>query len=166
MSAEIGDILPPFALQDPATGETFGTTGLNGSDVLLVFLRGTWCPFCREQLSLLRDRYPQLSSAGIRVVAISCQSAPSIARHLEASPLPFPLLADERREVARAFGVHYRFRWDGVNLAHPSLFIADSSGRITFKHVGRTMSDLPVATILDRFLGFLGNPGSVEGGAA
>lgn len=147
--------MPTFALRDPATGETFDSQTLKGSDSLVIFLRGTWCPYCREQLALLSQRYSEIRSAGISVVAISCQSEGSIARHLSAHPLPFPLLADERRTAARAFGVHYTFRWDGMNLARPSLFISDAAGIVTFRHVGRNMTDLPVQMILEKFLTLL-----------
>ena len=166
MAVAIGTPLPAFALTDPATGKSFGTSDLIGADAMVVFLRGTWCPYCREQLALMKERYSEIEAAKIRVVAISCQSAASLARYLEGNPLPFPVLADESRGVARAFGVHYRFRWDGMNLAHPSLFIADRTGTITFKHVGRTMSDLPIGLLLDRFLGFLRESAPIAGGTA
>jgi len=142
-------------LPDAATGASFESNSLVGSDVLIVFLRGTWCPYCREQLKVLSDRHSVLDRAGIRVIAVSCQSEGSLRSYRIANPCPFPLLADASRRVARSFGVHYWLRWDGFHLAHPSVFIVDQSGTVTFAHVGKTMSDLPVGLILDRFTAIL-----------
>ena len=151
----VGEPLPAFVLPDPATGTPFDSASLAGNDAMVLFLRGTWCPYCRQQLAVLAERFPVLEAAGIKVLAISCQSAASIRKFTDSTPLPFPLLADDKRQVAKAFGVHYRWRWDGFDLAHPSLFITDRSGTTTFAHVGKSMSDLPIGMILDRFTAML-----------
>ncbi len=162
MALRVDQKIPSFELPDAATGVSFESRSLAGSDALILFLRGTWCPYCREQLRNLSDRFPILEKAGIRVVAISCQSEASLRAYVNSNPLPFPLLADSSRLVARAFGVHYWLRWDGFHLAHPSLFIVDRSGTITFAHVGKTMSDLPVGLILDRFTAILASPSAEQ----
>ncbi len=151
-----GDIAPDFTLPDAATGQEYRRAQWAGEDVLLVFFRGTWCPFCREQMRVLRDNHDRLAAGGVRVAGIICQSAASVRRYLEANPLPFPLLVDESRSVAKAYGVHYWLSWEGVNLASPAVFILDATERITFVHVGRNMSDLPVTAVIERFVGFLG----------
>lgn len=156
-AARIGDLAPDFALADPATGATRRLQDSRGRDVLLIFLRGTWCPFCREQLRVLCATQERLDRAGIAVITVSCQTAASIGRFLAENPLPFPLLADERRQAAQAYGVHYWVSLEGFNLAHPSVFILDREGVITFSYVGRNMTDLPVTAILEKFLDFLGN---------
>lgn len=155
MPLTIGDPAPDFSLTDPVTGRTVSLADLRGGDALVVFLRGTWCPYCREQLRVLAERHPTLERAGVRLVTIACQRPEAIRRHVGANPLPFPLLADTDRRAAKAFGVHYWLRWEGFDLAHPSLFILDRDARIAFAHVGRSMRDLPVALLLDKFLGFL-----------
>lgn len=162
MPLRVGEKIPAFALPDAATGAAFESSSLAGNDALIVFLRGTWCPYCREQLEILSDRHSVLENAGIRVIAISCQSEGSLRTYRSANPLPFKLLADASRRVARAFGVHYWLRWDGFHLAHPSLFIVDRSGTVTFAHVGKSMSDLPVGLILDRFTAILASPSAEQ----
>lgn len=151
----VGQIAPDFALPDPATNKTERLSDRRGQDVLLLFLRGTWCPFCREQLKVLSAAHDKLTAAGIAVLAVSCQSAASIGRFVRGNPLPFPLLADERREVAKAFGVHYYLSLEGFNLANPSLFILDKEGVVTFAYIGRNMADLPLTTILEKFVTFV-----------
>jgi peroxiredoxin Q/BCP len=151
----VGDTAPDFTLTDAASGQEFRQSQWAGRDVLLVFFRGTWCPFCRQQMRTLTERHAELCASGVQVVGVVCQSAASAGRWVRANPLPFPLLVDETRAVAKAYGVHYWLSAEGFNLARPSLFILDGAGKITFRYVGRNMRDLPVTTVLERFIGLL-----------
>lgn len=153
----VGTPAPDFTLPDPASGGEVRLSAFRGRDVLLVFFRGTWCPFCREQMRFLSENHARLSAAGIAVVGVVCQSAASVRRHLEANPLPFPLVVDESREAAKHYGAHYWLSLEGFNLANPSLFIVDAAGNLSFAYVGRNMRDLPVSRVLDKFLSFLGD---------
>jgi peroxiredoxin Q/BCP len=150
-----GDPALDFVLPDPVTGSDVGLSDFRQRDVLLVFFRGTWCPFCHAQMRTLRENHSRLSGANIAVVGIVCQSAASVKRYLNHNPLPFPLLVDESREVAKAYGTHYWLSLEGANLSNPAVFVLDREGRITFAHVGRNMRDLPVTAVLERFVAFL-----------
>jgi peroxiredoxin Q/BCP len=142
-------------LPDPVTKESVSLESFAGRDVLLIFLRGTWCPFCVQQLQVLKENFEKLRSANVAVVAVVCQSQVTVNLFLKASPLPFPLLCDGDRSVAKSYGTHYWLSHEGFNLSHPALFILDSTQTVTFAHVGRSMSDLPAARILEKFVGFL-----------
>lgn len=161
---QIGDTAPDFTLPDAATGQEYRLAQWAGRDVLLVFFRGTWCPFCREQMRLLRDNEHRLTASGVQAVGVLCQSRASLRRWLEDHPQPYPLLADEGRDVAKAYRVHYWLSWEGVNLARPSVFILDGERRLTFCHIGRNMADLSVTAVMERFIGFLGD-GAARAGA-
>lgn len=151
----VGHPAPPFTLEDAVTGASVTLSDFAGSDTLVLFLRGTWCPNCRGQLALLRENVPKLERAGVRVVAIACQGVGSLRRYLEGDPMPFPVLADARRDAAKAYRTHYWLSAEGINLSQPALFILDRSHVVTFAHVGRNQRDLPVGDLLDRFLAFL-----------
>ena len=152
---KVGDTAPDFTLPAAMDGQEYRLRQWAGQDVLLVFFRGTWCPFCREQMQILRERHDTLAAAGVQVVGVVCQNRASVRRFLEAAPLPFPLLVDARRDVAHAYGVHYWLSLEGFHLAKPALFILDGAGRITFRYVGANMGDLPLTSVLERFIGFL-----------
>ena len=152
----VGQSAPTFALPDPVTDTTVSLPDFAGQDVLLVFLRGTWCPYCVEQLNVLKKNFTALQKARVAVVAVACQSQFTVKLFLGASPLPFPLLCDGSRAVAKAYGTHYLFSHEGFNLSHPALFILDTAHRVTFAHIGRSMSDLPLPTILEKFVALLG----------
>jgi peroxiredoxin len=153
--ARIGLPSPDIAVTDARTGETVRLSDYRGQDVLLVFLRGTWCPFCREQLRLLAENHERLTRAGITVVGVLCQGRGAVQKYLQENPLPFTLAVDEDRSAAKAMGTHYWLTYEGFNLSHPGVFIIDRNGTVLFSHIGRNMRDLPVATVIEKFLGFL-----------
>ncbi len=155
----VGKTAPPFALPDPVTGECVTLDSLLGKDVLLIFLRGTWCPFCVYQLQVLKGNFEKLRAGNVAVVAIACQSQITVKLFLKALPLPYLLLCDGSRTVAKAYGTHYVFSLEGFNLSHPALFILDKTQTVTFAHIGRNMSDLPVSQILEKFVALLGDTG-------
>ncbi|MDX1935154.1 MAG: peroxiredoxin family protein [Capsulimonadales bacterium] len=149
---EAGMPAPDFCLPDARNEETVRLSDLTGRDILLVFFRGTWCPFCRDQMRLLADNEPRLREAGITLLGIVCQNRRSVRAYTESVRLPFPLLADETREVARSYGSHYWLSPEGFNLARPSLFILDRNGIITLAYRGKNMTDLPVGKVLEKFI--------------
>lgn len=151
----VGRPAPDFALPDPVSGGTVSLGDFAGRDVLLIFLRGTWCPFCVEQLRNLTAQHERLTACGISVVAVVCQAQATVRRYLKVRPVPFPVLCDGSRAVAKAYGTHYWLTHEGFNLSHPALFVLDRAGRVTFQHVGRSMGDLPVSFLLDKFCSLL-----------
>lgn len=72
--------------------------------------------------------------------------------------LNVPLFTDTNRTAAKAFGVHYWLRYDGFNLAHPALFIVGPDGQTLVSYVSKSMSDLPVGHLLEKFLSFMKQP--------
>jgi peroxiredoxin Q/BCP len=154
-SIAVGSWAPPFTLCDPLSGAPIGLADYTGKDILLIFFRGTWCPFCREQMRFLAQNFEKLQKADIVVLGVVCQSTATLRGYLEANPLPFPLLSDESRVIAKSYGVHYWLSWEGINLARPAVFIIGRDSRVMFTYIGRNMADLPVHTIVEKFLTFL-----------
>jgi peroxiredoxin Q/BCP len=156
----VGEAAPDFALPDPVTGKTVRLSEYAaGRDVLLIFLRGTWCPYCVEQLKVLTERHEQLTGCGIAVLAVVCQAQTTVRAFLKFRPVPFPVLCDGSRATAKAYGSHYWLTHEGFNLSNPALFVLDRKGTVTFQHVGRSMSDLPVGYLLDKFCALLEGDG-------
>ncbi|MBC8138037.1 MAG: peroxiredoxin family protein [Fibrella sp.] len=155
----LGRLAPAFVLPDPVTKNSVALASFAGQDVLLLFLRGTWCPFCVQQLQVLKDNFEKLRSTNVAVVAVVCQSQITVNLFLKGYPLPFPLLCDGSRAVAKQYGTHYWLSHEGFNLSHPALFILDKTQTVTFAHVGRSMSDLPASRILEKFPALLGSTG-------
>ena len=61
-------------------------------------------PGCTVEAQGLRDRYPELKQAGVKVIGVSLQNAASHVAFIEKHDLPFPLAVDDG-SAARAFSV-------------------------------------------------------------
>lgn len=72
------------------------------------------------------------------------QPAPAVAAYLLQNPLPFPLLTDKGRVVARAYGVNHPFGFDFSFLtARPSTFLIDRERAIRLIYVASHQWDRP-----------------------
>ena len=151
----VGAQAPDFCLKQGSDKSTVRLSDYDGRYVLLVFFRGTWCPNCRLQFRVLCENQERLKRAGIAVVGVVCQNAGSVQRYLKSNPLPFPLLIDDSRAVAKQYGVHYWFSYEGFNLANPAIFILDEERNILFAYRGKNQSDLPISSVLEKFTDLL-----------
>lgn len=72
---------------------------------LLVLLRHTGCPLCREQLLLSQAMHDEASRAGVQIFAVVQASAKTAAALAEEMALDFPLLADTEASLYRALAL-------------------------------------------------------------
>lgn len=76
------------------------------SSVLLVFLRHSGCPFCRETLSDLAASLPALNAAQVRPVLVHMGSQERLVRLLQRYGLTgLDYITDRSRRLYRAFGL-------------------------------------------------------------
>jgi len=76
--------------------------------VVLVYYRGGWCPYCNQYLAILQKSLQDIHGLDAQLVAVS----PELPKHgvatQEKNKLTFPLLSDERNQVARQYGLVFR----------------------------------------------------------
>lgn len=79
---------------------------LKNGPLILVFIRGTWCPFCRMHMARLNKWLQQRESTkkGMRIV-ISSEPAEKINKWLENNPMSLIFASDENFELSKYFGV-------------------------------------------------------------
>jgi thioredoxin-dependent peroxiredoxin len=100
----VGDPAPEFEL--PGTDDkTYRLSDYRGRKVILAFYPGDFTAVCTKQFCSYRDQGDKLDSLGAEVLGISPQSVESHERFVEEKRLNVPLLADEDKAVARAYGV-------------------------------------------------------------
>jgi peroxiredoxin Q/BCP len=145
---------PTLQLLDPALGSERPIVR-PGRPTLITFLRGTWCPSCRAFLERAGPLAPTLQERGVDLVGIVCQGRHWVKSWLTLNPQPFPLLVDESRAAAKAFGVYKALGLDGVNIARPATFLIDAHGRVAWRHVGSDPDDRPSDSMLLDALGLL-----------
>ena len=127
---DLGDIAPDFELD--GTQGRFKLSDHRGEKVILLFYPGDFTPVCTKQFCSYSDRFEEMDRLDATVVGISAQS---VERHHEFQSLhaiPVPLLADDDKRVAKAYGLTQPIL--GTKRA---VVIVDEQGRIAYKHVHR-----------------------------
>jgi len=80
------------------------------------------------------------------VVAVVAERSEPVRRYVEEHGLPFNILIDAEREVARAYGVWQRFGLTAWNIARPALFLIDRQGRVRFRYIAARQNEFPTST--------------------
>jgi hypothetical protein len=98
-------------------------------------------------LAEYRDRFPELTSLGLGLAAVSVD-APERSRALIAQlGLPFPLLCDQSREVVQAYGLLNREEKGGI--AYPATFVLDRARTVRFRSLDRTASRVDLGGLFE-----------------
>ena len=98
-----------------------------------------------------RDQYEKIRATGADVSAVSVdgpERSESVRRQFE---LPFPILCDTRREVAKAWGVLNPESRGGI--AEPAVFIVASDRRIRFSSRDSESKRVPAAAVAELLAG-------------
>ena len=75
---------------------------------LLIFYRGSWCPYCNRHLAALGEIEPELLKLGYQVLAISPDEAPGLRTAAGKNHLNYRLLSDRAMHASAAFGLAFR----------------------------------------------------------
>ena len=98
-----GDIAPNFELPN-VYGEMISLDQvLLRNNVILIFYRGGWCPFCNLQLRQYQNAIAQFNDYGARIIAISPEVPDRILTEEEQADLKFQVLSDAGNKVAENF---------------------------------------------------------------
>jgi len=82
------------------------------------------------------------------------QKRDAVRRYIEETGLPFDILIDERREMAKAYGVWHRIGIDAWNIARPAVFLIEPDASIRYSFIGDNQRQYPaqeeILTAADR----------------
>lgn len=151
---KVGAQMPSFALKD-IDGKDVGSDELmKKGNLVLIFYRGAWCPFCNTYLQELQRNAAAIQDAGGEIVAISVESPDGSTTVAQKNELKFTVLSDPNLETARKFGIVYQlpaetdktFKSRGLDVAiHNQMekaelplgatFIVNQQGEITYAYL-------------------------------
>ena len=101
-----GDPAPNFTLPS-STGQSISLADYRGKQsVVLYFYPKDDTPGCTIEACGFRDTIGDYQRAGAAVLGVSLDNLNSHLKFIDKFSLPFPLLSDERHEVADAYGVY------------------------------------------------------------
>ena len=129
---KVGDKVPNFQGIDQ-DGNSISYQEYVGKKLVVFFYPKASTPGCTAEACDLRDNEKALKAQGYEIVGVSADAVAKQKKFAEKYELPFPLLADENREVIEAFGVWgpKKFmgkEYDGI---HRTTFIIDENGTIS-----------------------------------
>jgi len=133
---DVGELAPDFTLPGIVVqnGETitrhFTLSENRGRPVVLAFYPADYSPGCTAQLCSYQDELATFRNLGAEIWGISRQDQRSHEKFAKSKALGFPLLADEKGDVAAAYGVGLF----GMGVRR-SIFIVDAEGKIAWRHV-------------------------------
>ncbi len=137
---DVGDPAPDFEL--PGTGgRTYRLADYRGRKLVLAFYPGDFTAVCTKQFCSYRDEGDRLDAVGADVLGVSPQSVDSHERFVEEKSLNVPLLADDDKSVARAYGVV------AGPMVRRAIFVIDEEG--TIRHRKVTLAGLSYETVGD-----------------
>jgi len=126
--AREGDPAPDFEL--PGTGgRTYRLADYRGRKLVLAFYPGDFTPVCTKQFCSYRDEGDRIDAIDAELLGISPQSVDSHERFVQEKSLNVPLLADEDKAVARAYGIV------AGPMVRRATFVIDEEGTIRHRKV-------------------------------
>jgi len=152
---EPGQKAPNFSLPNPESKLISLSDLLGEGPVVVVFYRGSWCPYCNLQLKALRARLREIHALGAQLVAISPQVPDGSMTTDEMDKMDFLVLSDQDLKVASQYGIawevpeflteHMRVdrkldldvinNGNGKILPIPATFIIGREGTVVWRYV-------------------------------
>ncbi|WPJ97822.1 peroxiredoxin-like family protein [Coraliomargarita algicola] len=135
---EVGNRLPEVDLTDTAGQQRSLSQITAGGKNILIFYRGSWCPYCTRHLAAIGQHEQALLDRGYRIIAISPDQAETAQEYAAESEFNYSIYSDPELSAIKAFGL--AFKWQNPKTGHtqirpvPAIFITDTEGRITFRH--------------------------------
>ena len=126
VKVKVGDNAPDF--EGPTTeGKTLGLKDFLGKkNVVLYFYPKDDTPGCTKEACSFRDNLQPIRSLGAEILGVSVDSVESHKKFSTKFSLPFPLISDKEKRIAKAYGV---LRVTGTT--NRVTFIIDKNGKIT-----------------------------------
>ena len=148
-----------------AATPSVNVNGLNGETIdlahfvkeeptILIFFRGSWCPYCMKQLGQLQKWLPKFKEAGFRIVTVTQDSAEMNKKTQKKYNFGFPILSDSSMAAAKAYGLVFEVDQETITqyksynidlvglygrtqplMAVPGIFLSQNDGVIRFQYV-------------------------------
>lgn len=148
---KVGDMAPEFSGKDQ-NGKIFKLSdAIMKGDVVMLFYRGQWCPYCNKQLSHFSDSLQLLTANGVTLLAITPETAENVKKTVDKTKVTFPVLEDEGLSIMKMYKVNFKVDEktvtkykgygidfdqsngnNGANLPVPATYIIGKDGKIKY----------------------------------
>ncbi|HEX3840934.1 MAG TPA: peroxiredoxin family protein [Acidimicrobiales bacterium] len=145
-----GDQFPALTLALPGGHSLALPDALAGGFGIVLFYRGSWCPYCNAQLRAFQRASESLAEVGAKVIALSVDDEATTQELIAKHGLTFPVgHSADARAVAEATGA---FVNDNPTYLQSTGFVLDPNGRVVVSvyssgAIGRLVPDDVVGLI-------------------
>lgn len=148
----IGSKAPDFKAMDQSGREVRLKDELKKGNVVLIFYRGQWCPYCSKFLAKLQDSIQQFTDKGAIVIAVGPEKPENVKQTVEKTKASFPVLHDKDLKIMKAYDVEYevpentllRYRNGNIDIEKnngsngkflpiPAIYIIDKESTVTYR---------------------------------
>ena len=163
-----GDKAPTFILKDVDGKEVSSDKLLAEQEIVVIFYRGEWCPYCNKHMSQLQDALERIAEMGASVVAIAPELPKYIDQTIKKSKASFSIISDTSHVIMDAWNVSFRlddktfkrYQGFGINLERasgnddrilpvPATYIIKPDGTISAVHFDVNYKErMPVVDII------------------
>jgi peroxiredoxin len=151
---QVGAVAPDFALPDASGRLRRLSDFLADGPVVLSFNRGSWCPYCAEEITAWAENRDALIKAGGQLIIVTPETGGRLAGLAQIAGDDAVVLCDPDLGVALRYGLAFpvgpqvlqKFREDGFDLAEaygtangllpaPATFLLDPARQVHFAFV-------------------------------
>lgn len=144
-----GQRLPEFQAVDE-DGNRLSSTDLAGAPAILLFVRGSWCPFCSKQVANLTAVYKEITDAGAKLILVTPKPLETTRRVADIFGVEFDFWLDESLAIAKQLGIFLEGRVPdeqrkeyGEDTLWPAALVIDADGIIRFSELSKFLLDRP-----------------------
>ena len=136
---DVGQPAPEFRLKGPG-GQPFTLSEYRGNrNLVLAFYPLAFSPLCSHQLPEIQREIARFHALDAEVLGISVDSWYANQEFARKLGLSFTLLSDFDRTACAAYGVLV----PGRGYSQRALFLVDKSGRVAWREIAPTPTDIP-----------------------
>jgi peroxiredoxin len=144
-----GQPLPEFAALDEV-GTRLNSRDLRGTPVVMIFVRGNWCPFCSRQVRNLTGYYKDIVGLGAKLIFVTPKPQQTTRRVAEFFDVEFEFWLDESLSATRDLGLLLEsavpkdyYSEYGSDTIWPTSLVIDAEGIIRYVELSKHIIDRP-----------------------
>jgi peroxiredoxin len=123
-----GDVFPDLTVNIVGSGTLAIPRDLAGSYAVVLFYRGSWCPYCCAQLAAFSRAAERLAATGVTIVALSVDDESTSKALIDKLRLSFPVgFGANTDHIAELTGAYVA---EGSAYLQSTGFVLDQRGRI------------------------------------
>lgn len=123
-----GDAFPDLAIDAVGGGSISLPLDLAGSYGVVLFYRGSWCPYCNAQLAAFARARDALAALGVKVIALSVDDEPTAAALVERLRIGFRVgFGADADTIATETGAYTN---DDPKYLQSTGFVLDPDGKV------------------------------------